>query len=882
MRRLLRVARLRLRSLAHRNEVDRELDEELQYHLDRQTEEFVAAGLSPADARFAALKAIGGLEQRREECRDMRGLNLFDQLRQDTVYAVRQLKTHAGFTATATLMLALGLAAAVSIFAFVDASLVQPLPYQDPSRLVGVYERVALFPYSNLSYPDYVDWKRQNTAFSSLDVYNRTRFMLRTGSGSEPATGARVSDGFFRTLGVRPALGRDFRDGEDVPNGPRVVLLSHGAWKARYGADPHVLGRSVTLNGFPYEIVGVLPERFHFVPAEPADFWAILHPETECDLRRSCHGLYGVARLKDGITFDAALADVTAVAARLEKTYPDSNRGQGAALLPLPEAIRGDIRPLLLLLLAGAALLLVVAGVNVASLLLVRSESRSREMAVRTALGASRGRLLFQFGTEAVVLAALGSVLGLVAAVFAMRLLTALIPDDLLASMTYLRTLGLNARVLAFAGILAALAATLFALTPARHVIATDVRAGLSEGSRGSAGTVWRRLGARLVVVELALAVVLLVAAGLLGRSLYRLLQVDPGLRPERLVVLEVAAPAASYAKPEQALALTRLVSERIGGLPGVTAVGVSSDLPITGWGNTTWFRVIGRPWHGEHNEVPERDVNADYFHTIGARLARGRFFTAADGPSAPQVAIVNRAFVKEFFPGEEPLGRQITPLSDPPKPITIVGIVEDIMEGQIDTTPRSVLYLPWEQNAGRYFCLVARTSLAESPLLGAMTDVLRRTDRDIATSGGQSMAERIALSPAAYTHRSSAWLVGAFAAVALVLGIVGLYGVVAYSVGQRTREIGVRMALGAETGRVYRLVLGEAARLAALGIAIGLACALAVTRLMTGLLFGVPPWDVPTLAAVALVLGGCALAASYVPARRAASIDPAEALRTE
>jgi len=882
MRRSVRVVRLRLRSLFVRDSVEDELDEELRYHLERQIDEYIAGGMPPADARFAALRSIGGLEQRKEECRDMRGVTLLDNLRQDAGYAARQLRAHLGFTCTATVMLALGLAAAVSIFAFVDATLVQPLPYKDPARLVGVYERVSLFPYSNLSVPDYLDWKRQNTTFESLDVYNRTRFLLRNGSGSEPATGARVSDGFFRTLGVRPVLGRDFRPGEDVPSGPRLVLLSHGAWKARYGADPGVIGRTVNLNGFPYEIVGVLPESFHFAPAEPADFWAVLHPESECDLRRSCHSLYGVARLKDGVTFGAALADVSAVAARLEKTYPDSNRGQGAALQPLSETIRGDIRPLLLLLLAGAALLLVVAGVNVASLLLVRSESRAREMAVRTALGASRGRLLFQFATEAVVLSALGSVLGLIAAVFAMRLLTALIPEDLLASMTYLRTLGLNGRVLAFAGSLAATAAVLFALTPARHVMAINLRAGLSEGSRGSAGTLWRRLGARLVVVELALAVVLLVGAGLLGRSLHRLLQVDPGLRPERLAVLEVAAPAAAYGKPEQALALTRLVSERIGGLPGVTAVGVTSDLPIAGWGNTTWFRVMGRPWHGEHNEVPERDVSAEYFRTIGARLARGRFFAGADGPTSQQVAIVNRAFVREFFPGEDPLGRQLTPLSDPPKPITIVGVVEDIMEGQIDTTARSVLYLPWEQNAGRYFCLVARTSLAEEPLVGAMKDVLRRADRDIVTAGGQPMSERIALSPAAYAHRSSAWLVGAFAAVALILGVVGLYGVVAYSVGQRTREIGVRMALGAERGRVYRLVLGEAGRLTAIGIAIGLACALGAAQLMRGLLFGVAAWDLPTLAGVAIALSASALLASYFPARRAASIDPSEALRSE
>ncbi len=882
MGRRLRILRLRLRSLVHRGLVDDELDEELQYHLDRQTEEFVASGVPHAEARLAALKTIGGLDQRREECRDMRGLTLVDHLRQDTAYAVRQLRAHAGFTATATLMLALGLCAAVSIFAFVDATLVQPLPYRDPSKLVAVYERVSLFPQSNLSVDDYRDWKRENTAFASLDVYNRTMFLLRANAGSEPARGARVSDGFFRTLGVVPALGRDFRRGEDVSSGPRLVLLSHATWKTRYGADPNVVGRSVTLNGFPYEIVGVLPEDFHFAPAEPADFWAILHPESECDLRRSCHSLYGVGRLKDGVTADAALADLAGIAARLEKTYPDSNRGQGASVLLLAEAISGNVRPVLLLLLAGAALLLVVAGVNVASLLLVRSESRAREMAVRTALGASRERLLFQFATEATVLAALGTGLGLLAAAAAMRLLTGLIPEDLLASMTYLRTLGLNPRVLAFAGVLASLAALLFTLTPARHVLAGDVRAGLSEGSRGSAGTLWQRLGSRLVVVELALAVVLLVGAGLLGRSLYQLLQVDPGLRPERLAVLEVAAPAASYAKPEQALALTRLVTERIGGLPGVTSVGVTTDLPIAGWGNTTWFRVLGRPWHGEHNEVPERDVSATYFQTLGARLVRGRSFTTADGPSAQPVAVVNRAFVREYFQSEDPLGKQISFLSIPPKPITIVGIVDDIMEGQIDTAPRSVLYLPFEQSAGRYFAIVARTELAEEPLVAAMTQVVRGVDRDIATAGGQTMSQRIALSPATYQHRSSAWLVGAFALVALVLGVVGLYGVVAFSVGQRTREIGVRIALGAETTRVYRLVLGEAGRLAALGIAVGLACALAATRLMQGLLFGVPPWDIATMAAVSLVLGVCALVASYLPARRAASIDPAEALRTE
>ena len=882
MRRWLRVLRLRLRSLFVRDAVENELDEELRYHLERQIDEYLAQGLSPGVARLAALRTMGGLEQRKEECRDMRGLTLLDNLWQDAGYAARQLRAHLGFTCTATLMLALGMCASVSIFAFVDATLVKPLPYEQPSRLVGVYERVALFPRSNLSYADYLDWKRQNTVFTSFDVYNGTMFMLREQAGSEPAQGARVSDGFFRTLGVRAILGRDFRAGEDLPSGPRVVMLSYGAWRNRYGRRADVIGRAVSLNGQPYVIIGVLPRDFHFAPAEPADFWAALHPESECDLRRSCHSLYGVARLKEGVSIESATANVVAIAAGLEKVYPDSNRGQGASLVPLAEVISGDVRPLLLVLLGGAALLLVIAGVNVASLLLVRSESRAREMAVRTALGASRGRLLRQFGAESLVLALLGSVLGLGAASVAMRLLTTLIPVDMLASMSYLRDLGLNPRVLGFAGVIATLATILLALTPARHVLSTDPRAALSEGSRGSAGTLWRRLGSKLVVVELALAVVLLVGAGLLARSLYLVLRVDTGLRPDQLVVLQVAAPAQSYGKPEQATQLTREIAGRIGGLPGVSSVGVTSMLPISGWGNTTWFRVLGRPWHGEHNEVPEREVGPSYFPTLGATLVRGRYFTDADGPAAPQVAIINRAMAREHFLGEDPIGKQISYLSEPPKPITIVGIVEDIMEGPIDTTTRSVLYLPFDQSAGNYFSLVVRTTMAEQPLVGAMTSTIRQVDRDIVTTGGQTMSERIDLSPAAYLHRSSAWLVGGFALLALLLGVVGLYGVIAYSVGQLTREIGVRMALGAARGSVYRLVLGEAGSLIGLGIGVGLACALGATRLMSGLLFGVAAWDVPTLTAVAAALAASALMASFIPARRAASIDPADALRTE
>ena len=578
----------------------------------------------------------------------------------------------------------------------------------------------------------------------------------------------------------------------------------------------------------------------------------------------------------------AAEANLVAIAADLEKTYPDSNRSQSASVEPLAAVIVGDVRPILLVVLAGAALLLLIAGVNVASLILVRSEYRRRELAVRRALGASSGRLLRQFLVESIVLVSAASALGLAMALVAMQLLIWLVPQEVLASLPFLQAIGLNPRVLTFAAVVGLGAIALFTLTSVSRAAAGSAQVALAEGGRSVAGTVWRRLGARLVVAELAMAVVLLVGAGLLGRSLYLLLQVDLGFHPDRLVALQIAAPFATYDTPEKALALKRRVVERVSALPGVRSVAVSSSLPIEGWGNTMWFRVIGRPWHGEHNEVPVRSVSAEYFATLGARMAAGRGFTAVDEPGSPAVAIINRSMAAAYFHGEDPVGKQITPLSTPPRPITVVGVVEDIKEGQIDTQNRPVLYVAYDQAAFPYMALVVRTTLAEVPLVRTMETVVRQLDADVLPFGGQSMRERIDHSPAAYIHRSLAWLVGVFAVLALVLGIVGLYAVIAYSVSRRTREIGVRVALGAERRRIYRMVLAEAGWLAAVGIVLGMAAVLGVTRFIQGLLFGVHPWDVPTLMAVALVLLGASLGASVVPARRAASIDPAEALRAE
>jgi predicted permease len=384
------------------------------------------------------------------------------------------------------------------------------------------------------------------------------------------------------------------------------------------------------------------------------------------------------------------------------------------------------------------------------------------------------------------------------------------------------------------------------------------------------------------VIVELATAMVLLVGAGLLGKSFYLLLRVNIGLQPDHLVTLSVAAPGAGYAKDEQAIALQRQVMSRIASLPGVEAVGLVSQIPVSTNGNTTWFRVLGRPFHGEHNEVPERQVSSGYFATVKARLIRGRYFTEADDASKTQVAIINGAMVRQYFPGEDPLGKQISYLTDPPRPMEIVGVVDDIKEGQLDTATPPAFYRPYNQNASRFFSVVVRTSQAEQSLFPAVTATIRQIDAGIVTAGILSMSERINNSPAAYLHRSSAWLVGSFAGLALLLGVIGLYGVIAYSVSQRTREIGVRMALGAQPRTVYRLILREAGWLTGVGVFIGLVCSIGGAALIRKLLFGTPPWDVPTLAAVAAVLVISALLASYIPARRAASVNPVEALRAE
>lgn len=808
---------------------------------------------------------------------------LLDQILQDVRFAARQLRKSWVFTSTAVAVLALGTAASVAIFAFVDAALLKPLPYRNPSRLVGVFGSIPLFERSNLSYPDYLDFKKRNAVFRSLEVYQANGYLLTGASGAQVTRGARVSDGFFRTLGVAPVLGRDFYSGDDQPGAQRIALLSYAAWQARYGGSYGVLGQTVVLDGAPNIIVGVLPREFYFPPVGGAEFWTALHPAGDCDLRRSCHGLFGVARLKDDASMESALANVKTIAKQLESQYPNTNRDQGATVATLATVIVGDVRPILLALLIGAGLLLLIASVNVASLLLVRSESRRKEIAVRSSLGASAGRILQQLITEGLVLVVAGSVSGLALTSGTLHLLTKLIPANLMSRMPFWQDLGWNGHVLAFAGCVALVTGVLFSFTPALHLSWSGLRAGLAESGRGSAGSGWRRLGSKLVVVELATATVLLVGAGLLGQSLYRLLRVHLGFEPDHLVTLNVALSGSSYGTDHEILALTKMMFDRIRSIPGVTSAGIARrGVPLDGNSNTIWFRVLGRAWHGEHYEAPSRSISPDYFRTLGARLSRGRYFREDEDASKPQVAIVNQALVRRYFAGEDPIGKQLAYVSIPEKPLEIIGVVEDVKEGPLDEAIPPVLYIPFKQEVKDNFALVVRTGVSDESLLPQLAATIRQIDPAIVSYRGVTMMEKIHDSQSAYLHRSSAWLVGGFAGLALLLGVVGLYGVIAYSVSRRTREIGIRMALGATGGSVYRLILKEAGGLTALGIGAGLVASLGATSLMRSLLFGVRSWDVPTLGAVAVTLAVAALAGSSLPARRAAAVNPTEALRGE
>jgi predicted permease len=857
--------------------------EEIKAHLELEADELKSEGASEEEARRKARVEFGNAQAARERFYLSSRVEWLDNLVRDMRFAFRQLIKNPGFSFAAIAVLALGIGACVAVFAFVDAALIKPLPYAEPQRLVHVTESDVAAPKVNISYLDYLDWKRLNTTLSSMDVFTGWDALLSTPTGAEPVPAERVSAGFFRTLGVAPALGRDFWPGEDSLSAPNVVVITFGFWQRQFGGRDDVIGQTVKLSGVPHTVIGVLPKDFEFALGDSPEIWAAMKPDNDCEKHRDCHNLYAVGRLKDGVSVQTALANMQSIARQLENQYPDTNRDRGASVMLLSNMIVGEIRPILLLLLSGAGLLLLIACTNVSSLLLVRSESRKREMAVRGALGASRGRIARQFVTEGMVLVGGGVAAGLAFAYGAMQILSRLISKQMIARMPFLHGLGLNPHVLLFVGILALLTATVFSITPILHLLSSDIHDGLTEGGRTSAGTLWRRIGGRLVVIELATTMVLLTGAGLLSKSLYRLLHVDVGFQVDHLATLHIRLPDTGFPGDPEQVAFTRRLLNRVESLPGVRAAGVTSVSPVTCACNSDWVRIAGRPYTGNHITVNERDVSEGFFSTLRTKLLSGRYFTDAEDASKPKVVVINHTFARKYFPGEDPVGKRIgDPTLSPSSMKQIVGVVEDFKDGALDDEQQPTAYYPFNQNASSGYVLIVRTSQDEHTVLQTLTAAIHQLNLDVGIEQGTTMSDQINDSQTAYFHRSTAYLVGGFAGLALVLSAVGLYGVIAYSVSQRTREIGVRMALGAQRSSVHWMVLSEAVWLTAAGITIGAVCSVAFGELLRGLLFGVRAWDVPTLAVVTLVLGLLALFASYIPAHRAASVNPVEALRAE
>jgi predicted permease len=803
-------------------------------------------------------------------------------LLQDLRFAARQLRKSPGLACTAILVFALGIAASTAIFGFVDAALVKPLPYRDPSRLVALYQRLPVGDRFHISQGDYLDWKRLNRVFTSLDVYRLENFALKTVANTEEVMGTRVSDGFFRTLGVSPFLGRDFYPGEDKSGAPQTVILSYETWQKRFAGNALVLGEKVLLDGDPYVVIGVLPRWFHFAPVGTAGFWLPLNWPSGWDLRLG-HPYYGVARLKPGASITSAYADLTPIAQQIAVAYPHSNRDRTVNVLSLSDSILGDIRPTLIALLCGAGLLSLIGFVDVSSLLLVRAEGRRREMAVRGALGASRARLVRQFAVEGFLLAGVGCGLGLLLTAGAISSLSGLIPQAALDNMPYLQGLHFSWHLLLFGVGISAIGGILFSAGPVVQLFLSDLHDGLMEGGRTAAGRAWRRAGASLVVVELAITVVLLMSAGLLTKSFYRLLHEDFGMATDHLAMAHVLDQDDSDAR---SLAHERTIRTAMASLPGVLSVGesklaaLSSGERFKGW--YEHFRVVGRSYVGEGDEGTSNDVGVGYFETLKTRLLRGRFFTEGDDLSKPRVALINRTMAEQIFPGEDPIGKNLLGEWHEKQPVQIIGVVDDMKDGPLDAKPVLAVYRALRQNATNDFYVTLRTSQPEGAILPSMVRTIHQLDSSLIVDGEETMTDRINNGEAAYLHRSAAWLVAGFASLALLLGTVGLYGVISYSVGQRTREIGVRMALGAQRSSVYNLILKEACGLAVLGVVGGLLCSVFAASLLRSMLFAVSPWDVATLLTVVCVLAAAALLASYVPARRAASLNPTEALRAE
>jgi putative ABC transport system permease protein len=816
---------------------------------------------------------------------------------QDLRYGARVLLKNPGITFVVVLALALGIGANTAIFSVVDAVLLRPLPYYESDRLVFLNETSKAMDEISISYPNFTDWRNQNQVFEKIGVYNRSSYNLTGAGEAERIITGQVSADLFAALRVNAVVGRVFNNDEDKPGGTPVVVLSYGLWQRRFGAQASVLNQPLTLNGKSYTVIGVMPEGFQF-PSR-VEMWVPvgqLSGEASWQQRGNHPGLYGVARLKPGVSFAQAKAEMDNIGANLERQYQDSNAGNGVGTRPLLELFVGDIRRALWVLFAAVAFVLLIACANIANLLLARAQSRQKEMAIRAAMGAGRWRIARQLLTESILLALVGGTLGMLIAQWGIKLILYISPDAIPRA----KEISLDWRVFAFTLGLSFVTGILFGLVPALQAGVVDVHETLKETGRGTSGRHWLR--SSLVVVEVATTLVLLIGAGLMIRSFYRLQKVNPGFSYEHLTSFSVALPQKKYTSNEQREQFYNRLLENLRGLPGVEATAAASGLPLGNNGWQTGFVIDGRP-RPPRDQTPLMEaclVTPDYFRAMNIPLKRGRYFNEHDDRSslvgrdlsklnevekesaALNSIVIDEEFARRYWPNEDPIGKRIAMGSEErPQYLTVLGVVGRVkMDGLGQDSKRVQGYFPFAQIPNSGMTVILKAAGDPNQLIAAVRQQVKTIDPDQPIYAIRTMDEIRAESVA--PERLNLTLLSIFAGIALILAIVGIYGVMSYSVTQRTHEIGIRMAIGAQPRDVFRMVLRQGMMLTLIGVGVGLIWAFVVTRLMATMLFGVEPTDPATFAAIAALLTMVALVACYVPGRRATKVDPVVSLRYE